>query len=121
MRSSSLRPTATRTAAHRRGTRLKAALLALPLVAGCVHPAPLVREEGTLRVFGGERVLGHYVSPSAYYHYLQAQIASLAGRNDEAAAELRQAIASDGISPYLRTRLGEELTAIGQLDEARES
>ena len=76
-------------------------------------------ESGTTRVFHGERIVGHYVSAPAYQHYMQAQLASLDGRGEEAADELRRALASDGESPYLHTRLAEELFALGRLDEAR--
>jgi tetratricopeptide (TPR) repeat protein len=70
-------------------------------------------------MFGDTRVAGHYVSPRAYEHFLRSQIASQAGRHEEAADELRRALVSDGSSAYLRTGLAEELLALGRLDEAR--
>jgi tetratricopeptide (TPR) repeat protein len=73
-----------------------------------------------VRSFHGTLVPGYYVSPSAYEHYLRAQLLSNDGRAEEAADQLRQAIASDGASAYLRTRLAEELLTLGHIDEARE-
>jgi tetratricopeptide (TPR) repeat protein len=73
-----------------------------------------------VRSFHGTLVPGYYVSPSAYEHYLRAQLLSNDGRAEEAADQLRQAIASDGASAYLRTRLAEELLTLGRIDEARE-
>ncbi len=99
----------------------RVALLFAAASAGCAAPRPVVREEGTTRVFSGQRVMGPYVSPSAYSHYMLAQLAALDGRHDVAAQELARATASDGWSPYLRTRLGEELLALGRVDEARDS
>jgi tetratricopeptide (TPR) repeat protein len=72
------------------------------------------------RSFHGTLVPGYYVSPNAYEHYLRAQLLSNDGRAEEAADQLRQAIASDGASAYLRTRLAEELLTLGRIDEARE-
>src|SRR5688500_10208738 len=109
-----------------RRLRPPVALLLLALVTavcggGCGAPRRIVREEGTLRIWGGDRIVGQYVSPTAYERYLRAQMAALAGRHEEAVDELRRALTSDGISPYLRTRLGEELLALGRLDEARDA
>ena len=73
-----------------------------------------------VRSFHGTLVPGYYVSPSAYEHYMRAQLLSNDGRAEEAADQLRQAIASDGASAYLRTRLAEELMTLGRIDEARE-
>jgi tetratricopeptide (TPR) repeat protein len=73
-----------------------------------------------VRSFHGTLVPGYYVSPAAYQHYIQAQLLSNDGRAEEAAEELRHALASDGASAYLRTRLAEELLALGRVDEARE-
>lgn len=70
-------------------------------------------------MFGDTRVSGHYVSPRAYEHFLRSQIASQAGRHEEAADELRRALVSDGSSAYLRTEMAEELLVRGRLDEAR--
>src|SRR5690242_19850073 len=88
-----------------RRLRPLAKLLAFSLVGavGCVAPQQeVVRDEGTVRLFGDTRVAGSYVSPSAYAHYIVAQLAALAGQHDDAAAELARAIAADGTSPYLR-------------------
>lgn len=73
-----------------------------------------------VRSYGGTLIPGHYVSPSAYRHYVLAQLHANAGRSEAAVDELRQALASDGASPYLRARLSEELLALGRVDEARE-
>jgi tetratricopeptide (TPR) repeat protein len=73
-----------------------------------------------VRSFHGTLVPGYYVSPSAYQHYVQAQLYSNDGRAEEAAEELRYALAADGASAYLRTRLVEELLALGRVDEARD-
>ena len=73
-----------------------------------------------VRSFGGTLVPGYYVSPSAYEHYIRAELYSNDGRAEEAADQLRQAIVSDGASAYLRTRLAEELLTLGRIDEARD-
>jgi tetratricopeptide (TPR) repeat protein len=73
-----------------------------------------------VRSFSGTLVPGYYISPNAYEHYLRAQLLSNDGRAEEASDQLRQAIASDGASAYLRTRLAEELLTLGRIDEARE-
>src|SRR5260370_36650862 len=90
------------------------------LVVGCAARLPAPRAPTMTRSFHGTLVPGYYVSPAAYQHYIQAQLLSNDGRAEEAAEELRHALASDGASPYLRTRLAEELLTLGRLDEARE-
>jgi tetratricopeptide (TPR) repeat protein len=92
----------------------------LLLTAGCAGRLPEVPKPTMVRSFHGTLVPGYYVSPAAYQHYLLAQLAAAEGRSQEAVDELRQAIASDAASPYLRTRLGEELLALGRAQEARE-
>jgi tetratricopeptide (TPR) repeat protein len=73
-----------------------------------------------VRSFHGTLVPGYFVGAAAYEHYIRAQLLSNDGRAEEAADELRHAIASDGASSYLRTRLAEELLTLGRIDEARE-
>ncbi|HEY7953788.1 MAG TPA: tetratricopeptide repeat protein [Polyangia bacterium] len=90
------------------------------LVGGCAGRVPEPRTPTMVRNFHGTLVPGYYVSPSAYQHYIQAQLYSNDGRSEEAAEELRQALAADGASAYLRTRLAEELLTLGRVDEARE-
>src|SRR5215470_13254320 len=92
---------------------------ALLVAAGCSH-LPEPRQPTMVRSFHGTLVPGYYVSPAAYQHYIEAQLLSNDGRAEEAAEELRHALASDGASAYLRTRLAEELLALGRVDEARE-
>src|SRR5262245_10265952 len=87
---------------------------------GCATRLPEPQTPTMVRNFHGTLVAGYYVSPSAYQHYIQAQMYSNDGRAEDAAEELRLAIASDGASAYLRTRLAEELLALGRVDEARE-
>src|SRR5437660_375830 len=89
-------------------------------VGGCAGRMPEPKAPTMVRSFHGALVPGYYVSPSAYEHYLLAQILSNDGRAEEAADQLRQAIASDGASAYLRTRLAEELLTLGRIDEARD-
>jgi tetratricopeptide (TPR) repeat protein len=89
-------------------------------VGGCAGRLPEPRPATMVRSFHGTLVPGYYVSPSAYEHYLRAQLLSNDGRAEEAADQLRQAIASDGASAYLRTRLAEELLTLGRIDEARD-
>ncbi|MCU1280832.1 MAG: hypothetical protein JWM53_4378 [bacterium] len=89
-------------------------------VGGCAGRMPEPRSPTMVRSFQGTLVPGYYISPSAYEHYLRAQLLSNDGRAEEAADQLRQAIASDGASAYLRTRLAEELLTLGHIDEARE-
>lgn len=89
------------------------------LAAGCSR-LPEPRNPSMVRSFNGTLVPGYYVSPAAYQHYIQAQLFANDGRAEEAADELRHALASDGASPYLRTRLAEELLQLGRVDEARE-
>src|SRR5262245_58733250 len=93
-------------------------ILVALLVAGCAGRLPEPPNPTMLRSFHGTLVPGYYVSPSAYQHYIQAQLLSNDGRAEEAAEELRHALASDGASAYLRTRLAEELLALGRIDEA---
>jgi tetratricopeptide (TPR) repeat protein len=88
--------------------------------AGCAGRLPEPQAPTMVRSFHGTLVPGYYVSPAAYQHYVQAQLLSNDGRAEEAAEELRHALASDGASAYLRTRLAEELLALGRVDEARE-
>jgi tetratricopeptide (TPR) repeat protein len=87
---------------------------------GCAGRLPDPRPATMVRSFSGTLVPGYYVSPSAYEHYLRAQLLSNDGRAEEASDQLRQAIASDGASAYLRTRLAEELLTLGRIDEARD-
>jgi len=87
---------------------------------GCSGPIAPGRAPVMVRSFHGTLVPGTYVSPSAYHHYLVAQLLVNQGRAEEAIDELRHALASDGASAYLRLRLGEELLALGRSDEARE-
>jgi tetratricopeptide (TPR) repeat protein len=87
---------------------------------GCTGPIATGRAPVMVRSFHGTLVPGTYVSPSAYHHYLVAQLLVNQGRAEEAIDELRHALASDGASAYLRLRLGEELLAVGRTDEARE-
>ena len=89
-------------------------------VAGCAGKMPEPRTPTMVRSFRGTIVPGYYVSPVSYEHYIRAQLLSNDGRAEEASDELRQAIASDGASPYLRTRLAEELLTLGRVDEARD-
>ena len=93
---------------------------AVALGGGCAGRVPEPKAPTMVRSFHGTLVPGYYVSPSAYEHYIRAQLLSNDGRAEEAADQLRQAIASDGASAYLRTRLAEELLTLGRIDEARE-
>ncbi len=99
---------------------LRSLLLGVVALGGCAGRMPEPRPPTMVRSFHGTLVPGYYVSPSAYEHYLRAQLLSNDGRAEEAADQLRQAIASDGASAYLRTRLAEELLTLGRIDEARE-
>ena len=90
-------------------------------VAGCATMTGEARPGGTVRVVEGTRVVGRYISPNAYEHYIRAELAGSSGRSEEAALELARAITSDGTSAFLRTRLAEELLALGRIDDARES
>ncbi len=107
--------------------RVLVTLLALSLapaaagMAGCARRQAVLRDEGPTRVFNGEHVPGGYVSASAYSHYVEAQLLSLDGQHEAAAQSMTRAIASDGSSAYLRTRLGEELLSLGRVDEARDA
>ncbi len=87
---------------------------------GCIEPLPSPRPPVMVRSFSGTLIPGDYVSPTAYEHYLLAELHSQHGRPEDAVDELRRAIAGDGASAYLRTRLCEELLTIGRIDEARE-
>ncbi len=99
---------------------LRALLVGTVAVGGCAGRMPEPKSPTMVRSFHGTLVPGYYVSPSAYEHYLRAQLLSNDGRAEEAADQLRQAIASDGASAYLRTRLAEELLTLGHIDEARD-
>src|SRR2546422_11397609 len=95
-------------------------ILGALIVVGCAGRLPEAPNSTMVRSFHGTLVPGYYVSPAAYQHYIQAQLLSNEGRAEEAADELRRALASDGASPYLRTQLAEELLQLGRVDEARE-
>jgi tetratricopeptide (TPR) repeat protein len=95
-------------------------LVGVVALGGCAGRMPEPKAPTMVRSFHGTLVPGYYVSPMAYEHYLRAQLLSNDGRAEEAADQLRQAIASDGASAYLRTRLAEELLTLGRIDEARE-
>ncbi len=99
---------------------LRSLLVGTVALGGCAGRMPEPKPPTMVRSFHGTLVPGYYVSPSAYEHYLRAQLLSNDGRAEEAADQLRQAIASDGASAYLRTRLAEELLTLGRIDEARE-
>jgi tetratricopeptide (TPR) repeat protein len=94
-------------------------VFAFLVATGCGH-LPEARQGSMVRSFHGTLVPGYYVSPTAYQHYIQAQLLSNEGRAEEAADELRHALASDGASAYLHARLSEELLSLGRVDEARE-
>lgn len=100
--------------------RLRWLLVGVVVVGGCASRIPEPRTPTMVRDFGGTLVPGYYVSPSAYEHYIRAELYSNDGRAEEAADQLRQAIVSDGASAYLRTRLAEELLTLGRIDEARD-
>lgn len=100
--------------------KLRLAVAGVVAVVGCAGRMPEPKSPTMVRSFHGTLVPGYYVSPSAYEHYIRAQLLSNDGRAEEAADRLRQAIASDGASPYLRTRLAEELLTLGRIDEARD-
>src|SRR5215471_18255808 len=86
------------------------------VISGCAGRMPEPRPPTMVRSFHGTLVPGYYVSPSAYEHYLLAQLLSNDGRAEEASEQLRLAITSDGASAYLRTRLAEELLTLGRID-----
>ena len=96
-----------------------ALLLLVPSVA-CVT-TPLVTPAPTMvRKFSGTEVAGGYVSPSAYQHFVLAELALDDGKIPEAIEMYRRAIVADPISAYLRTELAELWRRSGQLDLARE-
>lgn len=99
---------------------LRFVCMGVAALVGCAGRVPEPKAPTMVRSFHGTLVPGYYVSPSAYEHYIRAQLLSNDGRAEEAADQLRQAIASDGGSPYLRTRLAEELLTLGRIDEARD-
>jgi tetratricopeptide (TPR) repeat protein len=100
--------------------KLRWLLVGVVAVGGCASRMPEPRTPTMVRSFGGTLVPGYYVSPTAYEHYIRAELFANDGRAEEAADQLRQAIVSDGASPYLRTRLAEELLTLGRIDEARD-
>ena len=111
-----------RRAALRRWLRTAGALVLGSALAACASsPSLPAADPGTVRIVDGVRVQGHYVSPSAYQHYILAQLATHGGHDEDALDELRRALVTDGESAYLRTRMAEELVALGRLDEAREA
>src|SRR5262249_26441192 len=102
---------------------MKLLIWSLPLVlaaAGCAHsPSPPPRPT-MARSFQGRLVPGYFVSPTAYREFIEAELASHDGRTEQAIEHLRRALAADGASAYLRTRLAEELLQLGRVDDARE-
>src|SRR5262249_10553653 len=83
---------------------------------GCAHDPEYPR--GTIRMVEGRRVLGRYISPSAYQHYIQAELYADQDAHEAAVEELRQAIGSDPDAPELHTRLAQELLRLTRLDAA---
>ncbi len=95
-------------------------LLVWSVGAGCVS-TPLVTPAPTMvRKFSGVEVAGGYVSPSAYQHYILAELAVDAGKLQEGIEHYRRAVAADPISAHLRAELAELWRRSGQLDLARE-
>ena len=94
---------------------MRALVCGLIALVGC---AGTFDDSGTIRVVDGERVLGRYVSPAAYQHYLQARLCALEGAHAEAVGELRQALGADPDSPELHTLLARSYLELGKLDAA---
>lgn len=83
--------------------------------AGC-FPAPTL-----VRVIDGKVQRSRYVSPSAYEHYLRAELHLRRGDADNALTELNNALAFDSESAYLHTRKASVLFRLQRSEEAEQS
>lgn len=95
-------------------TRRLLTLLLLTTLAACGATRPRV----TVRLVDGKPEETRYVSPAAYGHYLQAQIALNRGELQTALEELRDALIHDSRSPHLHTTLATVLIQLGRNGEA---
>lgn len=86
--------------------------LLLFFVTGCSH-APK-----TERIIDGRRVEGRFISPSAYHHYLQAEIALSRKNEKQALYELRSALVFDEKSAFLHVQLAKILITQNKKKEA---
>lgn len=91
------------------------AIVAVVLGAAGCPPA----KRTTVRLINGRPQPGRYVSPGAYTHYLQAQIALHRGELKRAHKEIRSALTLDPSSPYLHHHLAMVLVRQGKLEQAQ--
>ncbi|HEY6098510.1 MAG TPA: tetratricopeptide repeat protein, partial [Anaeromyxobacter sp.] len=96
--------------------RAVAALLFLACAAGA-RAAPR-RQADPDAIREVRRGSGHFASPRAISHYLEARRNGRAGNLEKAAEHLRLAVAYDEESPELRVSLAETLAVLGQLEPA---
>ncbi|HEX3344958.1 MAG TPA: tetratricopeptide repeat protein, partial [Polyangiaceae bacterium] len=82
-------------------------VLLLSAGVGCVHPSVVER------AYGGDVVLGHYVSPEAYAAFLRGAIAEAEHHPEEALEAYREAAERDPASPEPWTRMAELWCASG--------
>jgi len=90
------------------------ALLAVALAAGCLPATP----RSTVRLIDGEPQDSAFVSPGAYHHYIEGEIALLQGDSSVAAEHFQAALTYDPESAYIHFRLAEIHGRAGRLKEA---
>ncbi len=89
-----------------------APLFALILACGSRRPPTVAR------IMSGERHIGPFVSPYAYEHFVRAELAALAGDDEEAVAEYELARLGPADDTLVLARLAEALDRLGHLERA---
>jgi tetratricopeptide (TPR) repeat protein len=91
----------------------KISLACLALLAACASRPPVIT-----KLVDGRQIATRSVDPNAYEHAGRALLYEDEERWEDAAAELRRALAFDGQSPELHARLAEVLLHLGKIKDA---
>jgi tetratricopeptide (TPR) repeat protein len=89
------------------------------LLVALLHSACAQPPRQTLRLIEGQLQPTRFVSPSAYEHYVKAELELGRNRPALALAQLKLALAFDPSSPYLNTRLAEAYLMLGHTAEGK--
>ncbi|HEY3817280.1 MAG TPA: hypothetical protein VGL81_08925 [Polyangiaceae bacterium] len=92
----------------RRASGVLGAVLLASTTAGCGHPSFVER------AYGGDVVVGHYISPEAYAAFLRGAIAEAGHHPDDALKAYAEAAERDPESPEPWTRMAEVWCSPGQ-------
>lgn len=98
------------------------ATAAAVLLFGCAALAgrrPAIDVSAMREAIESSRSVDDFASADAYAHFLRSRLYHHAGDHVRAAAELRQALATDDDSAYLRTALAEEYARQGEMIRAQ--